>query len=196
MTEWTSSWLEYTTVCILGQGDCDPGFFKKPALIMMTFEIRQQFTATLVRYMLLETLLRTLQAFTGGLAWWILTNRSPQLPIKLKPSQVQSAFVRISYILVLLTLAEVIYYAIQYNKVPSLVAEPEEQQMISMVLGVLGVTIVILQRLVIRGCMAVVEIIVRFIQRRLGNDVRHQEEELPTTTSYCGDREKEKEKIF
>ena len=58
-------------------------------------------------------------------------------------------------------------YAIQYNEVPSLVVEPEEQQMMSMVLGVLGVTIVILQRLMIRECIAVVEIIVRFVERRL-----------------------------
>ena len=90
----------------------------------------------------------------------------------------------------MLTSAEVVYYVIQFNNIPSLVLEPGDQQLMSFALAVLGLTIAILVRITIRACVAVMELVLVFTYGRMFSR-RERQDVLPTLCMQIIIREKQ-----
>ena len=90
----------------------------------------------------------------------------------------------------MLTSAEVVYYVIQFNNIPSLVLEPGDQQLMSFALAVLGLTIAILVRITIRACVAVMELVLMFTYGRMFSR-RERQDVLPTFCMQIIIREKQ-----
>lgn len=139
--DFIQKWLDIAIVCVLAQ-DCEPGFVKKNAILIMTTDFRHQIGTTVTFYIFLETLLRVLQMLT--VLTWARRNGPREF------------FDGVSCITVMATFKQIIDYAIEFNNTPSLVVDRDTQLSMSTVIGVLAGAIVISFRFIIHKCAGVV----------------------------------------
>ena len=175
--EWASSWLDFFAVCLLAK-DCNPGFFKKQALLLMTIDLREQITMSLMRFIFLETLLRVIQ-MTLSLGCIMIVKEVTQSYGYHKRRHIASAFKVISYITMILTFLEVFYYAKEFNQMPSLLVDRHKQQLMSFAMSLLSFVIVIVLRFVIRGFIGLIEVVLITVQNGLLRQQRGSRELLP-----------------
>ena len=148
------SWFQFIAICLVAR-DCSQGEVKKQALDFITSPKGNQMEIGLMRYAILEILLRLFQDFGG------------QIHTKLRPFT-DSIFVAIGRnILLMVTVAELFYYAFELDQVQDQVAAipsdihvvPDtKKQLVSFAIFLPGLAMAILIRVIIRISFSGIEL--------------------------------------
>ena len=136
--------FQFLAICLIVK-DCTPAFIRRQALMFWTSTMGNKLEFSLLRYTVLEAILRILQVIASRTNW----------------TRFCDIFIRICCnIFLLLTIAELIYHAFEFQLVRSGVTLDKQRQLVSFAVFVLVFGITILIRLVVRRCVDVLEVVI------------------------------------
>ena len=135
--------FQFIAICLLVK-DCTPSFIRRQTLLFWTSRTAgYKLEISLLRYTILEFVLRTLQTGCKRMHW----RRFCDIILRINCN-----------ILLLLTLAELIYHAFEFHQIQSGVIMEKNRQLISFAVFVLVFAILIFLRMMIKKCVNVLEV--------------------------------------